>query len=465
MRLSLKLALAATLGIAVMLAVYSSLRLRRDAALFDADIRRDHRALAQALALGATVLAHRSGPAEGLAYVAEANEQRSHVQIAWVEDPRAAGAAPRAGIPASAIHVERAGASGAELVTRVPAVLGEGAAGYVEIRESLANRAAVLRDTRLRHVAIAVIVIVLSGVILVVGGWFMLGRPLRPLIDKIHRIGEGDWSGPLRMRQADELGTIAREIDAMCERLTELRERADAEAEARLAALEQLRHAERLATVGKLASGIAHELGTPLNVVAASARLIERGDSAGEDARSDARVVVEQAERMTRIIRQLLDFARTRAPHRRAEELGTLARSVTALLEPLATKSGVSVVVKDDEPAQASVDAGQIQQVLTNLVVNAVQAQPNGGAVRVEVRPPRDGHALIAVEDDGPGVPPELHARIFEPFFTTKDVGTGTGLGLSVAYGIVREHGGRLDVARAPGGGARFEVHLPVEGA
>ncbi|MBC7174268.1 MAG: two-component sensor histidine kinase, partial [Polyangiaceae bacterium] len=149
-----------------------------------------------------------------------------------------------------------------------------------------------------------------------------------------------------------------------------------------------------------------------------------------------------------------------------------LVRAAVTLFEPLAAESGISVSVHEDGSIKAPVDPGQVHQVVTNLLVNALQAQPNGGAVRLSIGSATaaslDGgaaaHAVIAVEDDGPGIAPELRERIFEPFFTTKDVGEGTGLGLSVAYGIVREHGGFFEVG-APQRGSRFEVHLPMGGA
>ncbi len=471
MRLSLKLALATTLGVAMVLGAYSFLRIRREARYFEEDMRRDHRTLAQALALGASVLARRSGPDEALAFIEESNAQRSHVHILWVDDRRVRAAS--GGALAVRSWVDSAAERGEHLVTRVPLRLDAGRAGFIEIRESLANRETYLRGTLVRHVIITCVLVLLCGSIILAGGSFMLGRPLRPLLDKLHRIGGGDWSGPLGMRQRDEIGTIAREVDAMCERLSDLHARAEREAEARIAALEQLRHADRLGTVGMLASGVAHELGTPLNVVAASARMIERGHSEGDDAKEDARVIVDQTERMTRIIRQLLDFARRRHPKKSAEPLEPLVDGTLHLLEGLASKSSVRLARLDGDAILAPVDAVQIQQVFTNLVVNAIQAQPSGGEVRVRIArstaaPPEDAsrlgpHAAVEIEDDGPGIAPEVLGRVFEPFYTTKDVGEGTGLGLSVAYGIVRDHGGWIAVKSERGRGSRFEVHLPIE--
>jgi signal transduction histidine kinase len=229
----------------------------------------------------------------------------------------------------------------------------------------------------------------------------------------------------------------------------------------RIMALEQLRHADRLRTVGQLAAGIAHELGTPLNVVAGRARMIARAEVDGAAARDSAGIVVEQADRMAHTIRQLLDFARARTPHMSREDVGALAAQAVDLMAPLAQKRGVSIAFSRGARAEAEVDAGQIQQVLTNLLLNAIHAMPNGGEVRVDViRSQSD--VRVDVIDDGVGMPPEVRSRLFEPFFTTKPVGEGTGLGLAVSWGIVAEHGGRIDVETEPGCGARFSVHIPV---
>jgi signal transduction histidine kinase len=184
-------------------------------------------------------------------------------------------------------------------------------------------------------------------------------------------------------------------------------------------------------------------------------------------------------ERISRIIRQLLDFARGRnagrSVHRLTQDavdLRALARSTMALVRPLADKTNVALGADEGEPVTAEVDGVLIQQVLLNLVMNAVQAMPGAGEVRISVgvehaKPPLSlegpltDYAHIAVEDRGTGIAPEVLPRIFEPFFTTKGVGQGTGLGLSVSYGIVREHGGWMTVESHLGQGTRFGVYLP----
>jgi signal transduction histidine kinase len=263
----------------------------------------------------------------------------------------------------------------------------------------------------------------------------------------------------------DEIGALGREMNRMGERL-EQATRAKAEA------LEQLRHADRLSTVGKLAAGIAHELGTPLNVIAARAKQVRTGAAQGDKARSAAEIIETQCRDMTRIIRQLLDFARPRPARRVPQDLGELARGTLEALAPLAGSRGVMLRFQASAPLHASVDPGQVRQVLVNLVMNAVQASPRNERVTVTVdtvdaappsapgTPPMPC-ARVTVEDRGPGIPAEVRARLFEPFFTTKDVGEGTGLGLSVAHGLAQEHGGWIAVDSEPGRGSRFSLLLP----
>jgi signal transduction histidine kinase len=321
----------------------------------------------------------------------------------------------------------------------------------------------------------------------VLGVWFV-GRPIEQLVDKARRIGAGDVGSPLVIRQRDEIGELATEMNAMCLRLAETRYALNAETEERLRAVEQLRHADRLATVGKLASGIAHELGTPLGVALMRANMIASNESVVRDVRDAARIVGEQIDRITGIVRQLLDFARGRgtvAPgpqqRRGPANLLAIAQRSAGMLQPLAVKRLLAIdIVHAENPPEPPANAEQIQQVLVNLLVNAIHASERPGKVTVsigvaETRPPADvtppvfsetgqpQYAIISVKDEGIGIAPEVLPRIFEPFFTTKHVGEGTGLGLSVAYGIVREHGGWIEVASERNKGSCFSVYLPLD--
>lgn len=243
--------------------------------------------------------------------------------------------------------------------------------------------------------------------------------------------------------------------------------------EAHIAALEQIRHTDRLTTVGHLAAGIAHELGTPLNVVSGQAELIITGDLDRSDIVRSARMIIDQSDRMAGIIRQLLDFSRRGVGRRADLDLRQVVTETVELLSLIATKAKVEIVCEAGaEPIPAYVDKNTMQQALTNIALNAIQAMPNGGHLRFRLeskllQPPAgvsDAPAMyqcIMIEDDGVGISPTNLPQLFEPFFTTKRMGEGTGLGLPVAYGIVAEHGGWIAVDSAEGSGSTFSIMLP----
>lgn len=238
-----------------------------------------------------------------------------------------------------------------------------------------------------------------------------------------------------------------------------MKQRLATEAALRKETLTQLRHADRLTTVGRLAAGLAHELGTPLNVVTGKASLISSGRLVGNDAKRSAVVIEQQADRMTAIIRHLLDFARRGGTSRHPTGLRSLAEETAELLRPLASRSQVVVTCEgDDHPA--SVNRGEMQQVLSNLLTNAIHAMPKGGAIRISTTI-EDDKTVLQVIDSGDGIPLEVLPRIFDPFFTTKDVGQGTGLGLSVVHGIVDDHGGTIEVDSEVARGTTFTIRFP----
>jgi signal transduction histidine kinase len=238
----------------------------------------------------------------------------------------------------------------------------------------------------------------------------------------------------------------------------------------RLRSAEQLAHmssqllrAEKLATVGGLAAGIAHEIGTPLGVVRGRAELLVSKLGEGGPAES-ARVIVDEIDRISRVIRQLLDFSSTSPARAGPVEVEAVASNVAELLafEAASRKVALSVEVAPRLPVVAA-NPDELKQVLVNLTLNALHACSPGGHVRLRASPgPPETGVVIAVEDDGSGIPEELRHRVFDPFFTTKKRGKGTGLGLTVAAQIVRNHGGEIDVDGRVGGGTRVTVLWPV---
>jgi signal transduction histidine kinase len=226
---------------------------------------------------------------------------------------------------------------------------------------------------------------------------------------------------------------------------------------------EQLRHADRLATIGQLAAGAAHELNEPLAGVLGFAQLIRRTPDLPLQARVDLEKIVNAALYAREVVRKLLFFARQVPTRKERMDLNATVRDGLYFLELRCERDGIRVerrLAPDLSPILA--DPTQVNQVLVNLVVNAIQAMPKGGVLTLTTRVDA-GHVCLSVEDTGPGMDEDTRRHAFEPFYTTKPVGQGTGLGLAVAHGIVTAHGGALTVESEPGRGARFEVRLPCD--
>jgi signal transduction histidine kinase len=486
-RLTLKLALALLPGILLVLAASSYLEMRRDVASFDVDSRQDDLLIGKVVTAAMDRIWNSSGHDQAVAYVGEVSARRhTSLQFRWLEAGALSGLPPGSlGALAKGEEVvrEQRDASPAMLFVCAPVLRSGLLAGVLEISEPLTNKRRYAERIGLSTVVTTISLAAVCLLMTTVLGVWLVGRPIKTLINKARRVGAGDFSGRLQIPHAAEIGELATEMNLMSERLADAGKQLAAATTARIAAIEQLRHADRLSTVGKLASGIAHELGTPLNVVSGRAQLIaesvqaggaERiGEAAVLDVTDNVRIIVEQTRRMSAIIRQLLDFARQRGVQKASYDLRQLVAQTVSMLQPLAEKRHVVLAIEaTTAPAFAQVDASQVQQVLTNIVVNAIQSMPKGGTVTIALRPssaqPPPGAEIaegaqleIAVTDQGDGIAAEVLPHVFEPFFTTKAVGEATGLGLSVAYGIVQEHGGFITVESELGRGSRFAIHLP----
>jgi signal transduction histidine kinase len=260
--------------------------------------------------------------------------------------------------------------------------------------------------------------------------------------------------GPYLKEEASLLDTVAKELTLMFER----KMAEDEEAKA----LAQLRHADRLATIGQLSAGVAHEINEPLASILGFTQLIRKELCLPEQALLDLQKIERAALQAREVVRNLLLFARQMPTPQGWIELNQVVREALSLLEPRMAGHEVKVELDPFLPPILG-NSTHLHQVLVNLVTNAVQAMPRGG--RLTVRTLLEGERVrLVVEDTGSGMTEELSERAFLPFFTTKEVGEGTGLGLSVAHGIVTSHGGCIEVQSEPGVGSRFTVSLPLPG-
>jgi signal transduction histidine kinase len=491
MRLAAKLILLFLVGVLLIVMVFSYLTIQQNRQFALAEHERRAEEIAAAIR-PMVVDAWKRGGDEGVERVFQRSVRRvQQVEMRWVR-VRAAGDPGKAPLaPADVIVSERRvttlavpGPSGQEtVVSYIPIETEDGVAGSIEVAAPNDDTQRRLARSLVTSGVALLSVTVLSCVVILVGGLWMVGRPLEQLIDKVHRVAKGDFTGPVRVGSRDELGRLGSALNDMCDQLAEQRSRINEEAAQRVAAVRQLRHADRLGTVGRLAAGVAHEMGTPLNVVSGRAELIAGGRLSEDDTRRSAEIIRTETERITKIVRELLDFARRGTPARSRVDLIPVLRQTIRLLEPVTGKQSIGIEIEAaPRQAIAEADAGQIQQVFTNLLMNAAQSMPDGGKVevgvaRVILAPPRASDESsrplkvaarpfwrIDVRDQGVGIDPHDLEHLFEPFFTTKDVGEGTGLGLSIAYGIVQDHDGWIDVNSEPGRGSCFSVFLPTTG-
>jgi len=232
----------------------------------------------------------------------------------------------------------------------------------------------------------------------------------------------------------------------------------------------QLLQAEKMAALGQTISGVAHELNNPLATILSWAERLTQKPNLDPSVRRGLDIILSESERSARIVRTLLTFARKRQTTRAMVDVNQVVRETLALraYEQRVTNITVIDALSSGLPP-AFADAHQVQQVLLNLIINAEQAMLSAsgrGVLVVRTWHDNDSEAVILeINDDGPGIPEDLQAKIFDPLFTTKDVGKGTGLGLTVAYAIIQEHGGRIRLESRPGAGASFFVELPVAGS
>jgi signal transduction histidine kinase len=483
MRLAAKLILLYLVGLSLIAGLFSYLTIRQDQRL--AMIQHEQHASDIAASLKPSIQqAMRDQSAAELAQTVDRSTRSLRtVQVRWVEFSASGDRSRRPSVPMEMIVTSRKvttvsmpNSSGQDyLYTYLPVEGADEKAKNAAIEVSAPDTGANdrLRKSILSSLIALLGVTTLSGLVILVGGIKMVGEPLNLLIDKVHRVGRGDFDGPVQLSNKDELGRLGIALNEMCDQLSEQRQRIETEATSRLAAVEQLRRAERLNMVGRMAAGIAHEIGTPLNVVTGRAELIASGQLSDEESRSSALAIQGEAQRITKIIRELLDFARQSTPHRSSQDLVALIKSTVNLMEPLVAKLNSQLEVSlPDRSRFADVDPGQIQQVLTNLIINAAQATDQDGRVSISlaaVHTKPDGqegdagpYYRIDIRDNGTGIPESDRQHIFEPFFTTKDVGEGTGLGLSISHGIIQEHQGWIEVASEQGVGSCFSILLPA---
>ncbi len=449
------------------LVVQAVLHVRQLRSLYLEETRQDIEILARTLSVATSEIWTESGEARAHAYVDRADQRRARTRVRILSPDSISPA-----VVARSQPVLRPD----QLLAYAPVEVGGRVVAVLEVARSRTAERNFEQRLIWEQIITVVVVLVVCAVVAMVLGLRVVGRPVERLIAQARRVAAGNFAPNRQTGKRDELGRLAEELNVMAGHLSAAEKSAREERRMRTQAFEQLRHADRLSTVGKLASGIAHELGTPLNVVSGRASMIAGDGSSSEKVAASARIIAEQSEHMADILRQLLDFSRRRGLQKARTLPRELLEHAASLVEPLAEEQEVTIEVVHADEVDADIDSGKTLQVLTNLLMNAVQAMPAGGQVELEARlltvdRPPDRRATpgeyvcFSVADHGKGIATDDLARIFEPFFTTKGAGEGTGMGLSVCHGIVREHGGWIEVESELGQGSRFQVYVPRGGA
>ena len=226
---------------------------------------------------------------------------------------------------------------------------------------------------------------------------------------------------------------------------------------------QQLLHADRLASIGQLAAGVAHELNEPLGNILGLAQLSLKLPELPDLAKRDLGKIEECVIYSRKIIKKLMEFSRQSSLCKEKINLNKVIDNSITFLEARCIKDGIEIVKQYTEDIIITADPNQMKQVITNLTINAIQAMKNGGKLIISTKKGSE-KSILSIEDTGIGISGENISKTFMPFFTTKDVGEGTGLGLSVVYGIIQNHNGDIKVSSEPGKGTIFEICLPLEG-
>lgn len=370
--------------------------------------------------------------------------------------PEVRSLAPAAGPPLLEVLVPAFGPTGEQVLT----------VRYLISQASLAAR---LAEIRQQFVRIALLAALASlGLAALVAR--RLTGPISALTDGARAIAQGQLETRIALQRGDELGALATAFNDMADSLGTSRDELTRNNLALTAANEELRQmqeqlvrTERLAAIGQLAAGISHEIDNPVGIILGYAELLLEDLPVGDPRREDVSAIIEECRRCKRITGGLLGFARTAKTQVELFDLEALIAQTLASLRPQKLFRDIVLEFRRaSEPLTLVADADQVRQVLVNLLLNAAQAMAGRGCIRV--RALAADPLVVEVEDDGPGIPPELLERIFEPFFSTKSRGEGTGLGLSVCRKLVEAHGGTLVALPDRAAGACFRLTLPARG-
>jgi two-component system, NtrC family, sensor kinase len=485
MKLTIKLVLYLMLGIILIEMIDGYFSIKREVKLFENHVQQETKLLGHGMEGMITEVWKSSGQQRVLELIREADEREPQVGIRWVwldvtdGDPFSPeidrSRLIRIGQDQNIAFKIKEKDGGEFTYTYFPITVAKNRMGALELKKSLADVQNYTKDTIYQITLLMLISFVMAVLLSWILGYRFVGRPLDILTKAIKQISGEEFPEPIIIKKRNELTNLALAFNDMRKNLKRAREEIESESEARIEALNQLRHADRLKTVGSIAAGIAHELGTPLNIISGRSSLITSQKLSDMEKDESANIISTQVKRMSTIINQFLAYARYQKTQKNKIDIRLLVFQTVDLLYPSVNKQTTSIeLLGKDIPVFIKIDAGQIQQVLANILTNAINAMADGGKITIDIQEKRTrnnknfggkekDYVCIAVQDEGSGISKEDIDFVFDPFFTTKITGQGTGLGLSIAADICYEHDGYIDVKSEVGKGSCFMVYLPIE--
>ncbi len=349
--------------------------------------------------------------------------------------------------------------------------------GLVEADLSLAHLDESIKDHTLAITIYIVIFLLAMSVILCTILWNLVSTPVNLLTQGMERVAGGDLDYHLTINSKDEIGDLARAFNAMTDDLKRakdelvewghtLEKKVDEKTDVIRKAQAQLIHSEKLASLGRMAAGVAHEINSPLTGIVTFGHLLQKRFQPGTQEREDIDVIIDQANRCSIIIKGLLGFARASSVEKASININDVLKSTLNIIRNKADFFNIKLVANFEDPLPSvKADPSQLQQVFLNMIMNAADAIEEKGTITINTKTiTDDGLQFIKIEfaDTGSGISEENLKKLFEPFFTTKPVGKGTGLGLAVSHGIIQEHGGRIIVKSKLGEGTSIFTYLPA---
>ncbi|MDI6743824.1 MAG: ATP-binding protein [Thermodesulfovibrionales bacterium] len=349
--------------------------------------------------------------------------------------------------------------------------------GFIKADLSLSVLDETVKKQKIAITAFVIGFICLLSVVLCTILWKLVSVPLSMLTHGMERVAAGELNYVVEIKTKDEIGELAKAFNAMTaelsiakEELIEWGNTLEKKVEEKTGEIKkgqaQLVHSEKLASLGRMAAGVAHEINSPLTGIVTFGHLLQKKFSEGSEERQDIDVIIEQANRCSNIIKGLLGFARATSVEKGIVNLNDVINSSLNMVSHKADFFNIKIVLNLDETMQPIIaNASQIQQVFLNMIINAADAMEGKGIFTITTQKVIDNgkpFAEVIFTDTGQGISEESLPKLFEPFFTTKPVGKGTGLGLAVSHGIIQDHGGKILVRSKLGEGASFFVRLPI---